>query len=70
MEYPVSGIFNPEDPSTPAGYMGGLDYAIITYAPGVGPIHTYERKLVSIADDYIDTGFGEVECWLSDYGNR
>jgi hypothetical protein len=46
-----------------------FDYGTITFAPNIGPVHLYERRMVGVGET-IDSGAGEIELFLSAKGSR
>ncbi len=51
--------------SGPIGYTRFFDYGTVIYAPGVGPVYSYERWMVQPGDS-ITNGFGDLTISLID----
>ena len=47
----------------PVGYSRSIDYGTVVYAPTVGPVYSYERLLVGVADT-LTAGAGDLEIGL------
>jgi hypothetical protein len=50
------------------GYSRSVGYGSIHYAPGVGPIQSYERVLVNFGPNGLDAGYGEMQFRLRSTG--
>ena len=48
----------------PIGYWHAYDYGMITYAPKVGPVASYERSLISVGEP-LDPGYRELTAELT-----
>ena len=53
VDYGVGEVF------LPLGYTRTFDYGTITYAPGIGPVATYERNLINVGET-IHPGYREL----------
>ena len=51
----------------PLGYVRFFDYGTVIYAPGVGPVYSYERWMVEPGDP-ITTGLGDLTISLVETG--
>jgi hypothetical protein len=44
-----------------------LDYGTVSYAPAVGPVRSYERKLVAVGDGgALGPGIGDLELSITE----
>ena len=51
----------------PTGYVRFFDYGTVVYAPGVGPVYSYERWMVQPGDP-VTSGFGDLTLSLTETG--
>jgi len=65
LDYGVAGVTD-EDPESDA-WARTLDVGTVTYAPNVGPVHSYERKFIAVGDGgLLGPGIGELEVSLTE----
>jgi len=62
----VVGLRTIEDPD-PIGYFRPLDYGVVYFAPGIGPVYSHSRHMVNAADPDL-TGIEDIEVLLYTHG--
>ncbi len=50
------------------GYSRSVGYGAIAFAPGVGPVASYERVLATWGPNGLGAGYGELQFWLRSSG--
>jgi hypothetical protein len=65
IDYGIMQVSSQQDPLL--GYARMLDYGTVSYAPAVGPVRSYERKLVAVGDGgALGPGIGDLELSITE----
>lgn len=64
VDYGVTQVSTQEEPLI--GYARVIDYGTVSFAPAIGPVHSYERIFVSVGETGFGEGSGELEVSLTE----